>query len=331
MPGELSGTLPRSEELIASAAPAIRHNWLDKSALRGKNRLPAGVRAFGGLRPMELERVRDYYEKTYWDYRVVWTGRDTLACHFGYYDDATQDHSAALIRANEQVATLAGIGPGARVLDAGCGLGGTALWLAGERRARVLGVSLSERQVARARRAALERGLADRVAFEVADFTAVPEPDGAFDAVIAIESLCHAADKAPFFAEAARLLRPGGRVVVSDFMRARATRGADEARAMREWCDGWAMSDLAAPEELVALATGAGLAEARALDVTANVTRSLRRLYKLTYIGWPLSTLFRLARLRNEHGHRNVIASRRQYETLCAGLWRYVHFSARKC
>lgn len=280
---------------------------------------------------MEFDRVRDYYDNTYWDYRVVWTGRDTLACHFGYYDDRTQNHRAALIRANEQVAALAGIRPGARVLDAGCGLGGTALWLAEARGARVLGVGLSERQIARARRAARERGLADRVAFAVADFAAVPEPDGAFDAVIAIESLCHAPDKAPFFAEAARLLGPGGRVVVSDFMRARPPRDAHEARSLREWCEGWAMSELAAPADLVALAAAAGFAGARALDVTPHMARSLRRLYKLTYIGWPLSTLFRLARLRNAHGHRNVVASRRQYETLRAGLWRYVHFSAEKC
>lgn len=279
---------------------------------------------------MEHARIRDYYDHTYWDYRVVWTGRDTLACHFGYYDETVRSHSAALLRANERVAALAGIGKGSRVLDAGCGIGGTSLWLAETRGAEVLGIGLSQRQIARAKRAVRERGTGG-VEFAVADFTAVPEPDASFDAIIAIESLCHAPDKAAFFAEAARLLRPGGRVVVSDFMAARPPAGPGEIRHLGEWCDGWAMSALAHPDDLAALASEAGLVDPQARDVTANIRPSLRRLYALTYIGWPISTMLCLAGLRNPLGHGNVVASRRQYQALRRGLWRYVHFSAQKC
>ncbi len=274
--------------------------------------------------------IREYYEGTYWDYRVVWTGRQNLACHFGFYDQSTRSHQASLARANEVVAEAAGLTRGGRVLDAGCGLGGTSLWLAENIGASVLGVSLSDRQVSRAQRAARERGIDGSVKFQKADFTSVDAPDSSFDAVIAIESLCHLADKRRFFDEAIRLLRPGGRVVVADFMRTRSDQDDDDRQIMEEWRDGWSMSDLGTPDDHIAAASAAGFAETMASDVTDNVRPSLRRLYLLTYLGLPLSILFRGMSIRNEHGHRNVIASRRQFQALNRNLWRYMHFSATK-
>lgn len=279
---------------------------------------------------LKQEIVRRYYENTYWDYRVVWTGRRTLACHFGFYADKERGHAAALLRANEEVHRAARLKPGARVLDAGCGIGGTSLWLAENANCDVLGIGLSEKQVARAERAARERGLSDKVQFAIMDYSAVALEDSSFDAVIAIESLCHASDKSAFFAEAYRLLRPGGWLVVSDFMRARPDRDETERKLMREWCDGWAMADLGTLDEHGehARETGFGVIEKR--DVTVNVRPSLRRLYQLSFLGMPLSILFRNLRIRNAEGHANVIASRRQYQALRRGLWNYCHLAAQR-
>lgn len=274
---------------------------------------------------MKQKDIQDYYQRTYWDYRLVWTNGAALGCHFGYYDAGVRSHARALLRTNEVVAERAGVRAGARVLDAGCGLGGTALWLAAERGAEVLGLNLSTRQLERARRAARERGLDDRVRFACADFTAAPAPDGAFDAVIAIESLCHAEDKAAFVAEAARLLRRGGRLVVADYMRVRDARTPLERTMLAEWADGWTIAPLASPQDLTDAGRATGFDVIETVDVTDHMRRSLRRLYALTFLGLPISTALTAVGLRSARGHRNVVASRRQYEALRLGLWRYFH------
>lgn len=152
------------------------------------------------------DAIVGYYDETWLDYRILWLNPDNLAVHFGYTDQSTRSHTDALKNMNRVLADRVQIQSGERVLDAGCGVGGSSFWLAKERGAEVVGITLAPGQVGKARSYAARRRLADRVHFEVADFTATPFPDASFDVVWAVESLCHAPDKAAFYQEAARLL-----------------------------------------------------------------------------------------------------------------------------
>jgi MPBQ/MSBQ methyltransferase len=105
------------------------------------------------------------------------------------------------------------------LLDLGCGVGATARTIARlAPAALVTGVTVVPWQVAEARRLTASAGLGGRVRFVEADYRSLPWPDESFDAAYAIESSCHAsgADKADFLAEAARVLKPVGRLVVAD-------------------------------------------------------------------------------------------------------------------
>jgi len=102
-----------------------------------------------------------------------------------------------LNRLNAALASGIRIRPGARILDAGCGIGGSAIWLARTFGAFVTGITPVESQVERARRIAGELGVADRVQFMEQDYTCTTFPDASFDVVWAMESVCHAADKGP--------------------------------------------------------------------------------------------------------------------------------------
>ena len=104
----------------------------------------------------------------------------------------------------------AGIGPGMRLLDVGCGTGAVAVAIAQRSGAHVTGIDLVPGHVERAKAHAAEQGLDDRTAFVEGDATAMPFTDAAFDCVYAIESAYHAADKTRFYGECARVLRPGG-------------------------------------------------------------------------------------------------------------------------
>ena len=103
-----------------------------------------------------------------------------------------------------------------RVLDAGCGLGGTMLMLAHERRATCVGVTLSESQAASANAAAARAGLSERVRAHVRSYD--QPPAGPFDLIIAIESLAHSADPVASIGALTSVLAPGGFFIVVDDM-----------------------------------------------------------------------------------------------------------------
>ena len=121
---------------------------------------------------------------------------------------ATRSREEAVLQLVDRVADEAQIGAGSRVCDIGCGYGATARLLA-NRGARVTGITVSPAQYGIAAHRARGQG---NPTFLLGDWQRNELPSDAFDAAIAIESSEHMADKAGFFAQAHRVLRPGGRL-----------------------------------------------------------------------------------------------------------------------
>jgi ubiquinone/menaquinone biosynthesis C-methylase UbiE len=118
--------------------------------------------------------------------------------------------------ATAQLAQLAGVGPDDRVLDAGSGIGGTARFLAEEYGCDVTGVDLSAEYCEVARWLNEASDLGDRITITRGDVTDLPYADGAFDVVFSQHVQMNIADKDALYAEAHRLLAPGGRLVIWD-------------------------------------------------------------------------------------------------------------------
>lgn len=108
--------------------------------------------------------------------------------------------------------------PGAAVLDVGTGPGRLLHEIADRRQDLALaGIDPSPDMIQIAERAATSRGLAHRIRFQVADVAALPHPDASVDLIVSTLSMHHWPDATAAAAELARVLRPGGRLMIYDF------------------------------------------------------------------------------------------------------------------
>jgi tocopherol O-methyltransferase len=102
-----------------------------------------------------------------------------------------------------------------KIIDIGCGIGGSSLYLAEKLHGEVVGITLSPVQANRAQERAATAGLSNRAIFKVANALDIPYPDNTFDLVWTLESGEHMPDKDKFLQECYRILKPGGRMILA--------------------------------------------------------------------------------------------------------------------
>ena len=146
------------------------------------------------------------------------------------------------------------------MVDAGCGVGGTARYIAGKFGCRVTGLNVSKTQLAIAEQQTKEAGLDGLVHFTFADCSLrLPFPDASIDAVVNIESACHYDDRPQFLREVRRILKPGGRLAASDWLVTERTSPAQIEEYIRPLCSSWALPDLETRSSYVRILRDAGL------------------------------------------------------------------------
>ena len=167
-----------------------------------------------------VKTAQAYYDSDDADrfYAIIWGGEDI---HVGLYEHPDEPIAQASRRTVAHMAArLAGLTPGARVLDLGAGYGGAARYLAREHGAHVTCLNLSEVENARNRTLTAKQGLGGRIDVHHGAFENLAYPDASFDIVWSQDAFLHSADRARVLAGAARVLRPGGELIFTDPMQA---------------------------------------------------------------------------------------------------------------
>ena len=165
-------------------------------------------------RANDKEKVREHYDRMSPYYRALWGEH----IHHGYWIRGDESKETAQLQLIERVAEAAQIQRRAKLLDVGCGFGGSSIYLAHHYDAEATGITISQVQVDMAGKAAAEAGV--NASFLLMDAEAMTFTTQ-FDVVWSVESITHYQDVPRFFLAAAKLLRPGGTLAITDWFKKR--------------------------------------------------------------------------------------------------------------
>jgi cyclopropane fatty-acyl-phospholipid synthase-like methyltransferase len=266
-------------------------------------------------------KVRRYYLATTEDYLKYYETGWHQHMHYGFDRDLPRGGNPTenLVRYLAQCAALKA---GDTVLDAGCGVGGSSIFLAKYFGCDVTGITLSERQVRTASRFASQNGVAHLARFEQMDYTRMGFPDHHFDVVWAIESMQTATDKSLFFKEMQRVLKPGGHLLIADVFKEGNWKIA-ETPVMQTMLHGWAMSDLLNVAELTKLAESHNFGRPNVVDVTPQVRKSIQKYRWFALAGMVGTKWYNLFNNATHFSKIHYKTGFAQYRAWKQGLWSY--------
>lgn len=158
--------------------------------------------------------MTDYYRRAYEGYWGFLEGR----CHYGYTPDDHKgkfDMREAQLAMERKLGKTLGLGPGAKILDAGCGWGHVGRLLTEEFDYDVTGIDYDVERVRTAQKLNLEEEVSMGVAR--ADYQRLPFSDNSFDGIYTMETLVHAYSLDVVLSEFKRVLKPGGKLVLFEY------------------------------------------------------------------------------------------------------------------
>lgn len=237
-----------------------------------------------GTTKQHRERIVAYYAATTEQSYLESWAKGSLGFHFGLADESTPSLAASILRTNAFLADRARITADDQVLDAGCGVGGSSIWIAKERGAKVTGITIAPQQVDIARGFAAEQAVSHLASFLCMDMCATTFEPASFDVVWQLESLCHVEDLEGYLRHVLHLLRDGGRFACIDLCRGPT---ADEVRE-RIVCDGWCMAKpMRTVDEIASTASRVGFANIETNDLTTQARRSIEALKAMAQNSQP--------------------------------------------
>jgi len=273
-----------------------------------------------------FSRLQHYFARSERNYELMLDG----AKHFGYHPTGRRvSEREARDLLHDLVAERLDLSAEDRVLDAGCGQGVVASYLARKTGCRIDGITVLDFEVPKAQSRAKAAGVEGRTRFQLMDYSATDFDDATFDAVYTTETLSHSPDIRRTLRELHRVLKPDGRVAFFEYSIAQT-----EAFTPREWtlfervARGSAMVGLHEfrNDRFHTVMEAAGFQDIKTEDITANMMPSLARLQRFALLPYYLATWPFGRQEQNPNRSAAVV-----YHAMARkGLVRYNIFTARK-
>lgn len=160
------------------------------------------------------QQIGNFYDNSSKLWEQIWGEH----MHHGYYGRSGNykiNRRQAQINLIEELLIFAQVTDAENILDVGCGIGGSTLYLAEKFNCNATGITLSPLQVSRATERAIEANFSEKVQFLRANALEMPFEDNTFDLVWTLESGEHMPDKTKFLQECYRVLKPGGKLIMA--------------------------------------------------------------------------------------------------------------------
>jgi ubiquinone/menaquinone biosynthesis C-methylase UbiE len=236
--------------------------------------------------------VRRYYDRHTRGFLAYGTGGGHGAIHRAVWGPGVTSRDQAFHYVDERLAAVIRRVVGestdgtCQVVDLGCGVGASMCYLAERLPIRATGLTLSPVQARLATERIRSLGLDGRVTCLEASFEAIPAGVPAAEVAYAVESFAHATSPERFFAECARLVRPGGALILCDDFVGDATRRAARQYVGR-FMRGWHLNTVLTPEAVMEMAEKAGFSSDSVEDLSASLEPfSMRDRMLDRVLGW---------------------------------------------
>ena len=166
----------------------------------------------------EIEKnIINHYELIWPLCKKFWHSDKTLGLHYGFYEKGIKNFEDAVINMNNLIERNLNLNTKTKnVLDAGCGVGGTSIYLAEKYpKIKFIGIELTPKLVDLAKNFAEEKKV-ENVEFFIKNYVSTDFSDNYFDCIFALLSSSHAVDKREFLHEMNRIIKPDGKLIVID-------------------------------------------------------------------------------------------------------------------
>lgn len=224
----------------------------------------------------------DFYRNN-WSLLVKLLQVDQTHCiHHGYYEKGIRTHVQSVLNMNGFIGRLlkldSEIKQCKKILDAGCGIGGTVVYFAKKfPDIKFTGINIVPDHIEMAKNLAKEKKVLSNTDFFVKDFVDTDLSSNHFDAIYLMESSCYALQKQMLIGEMYRILKPGGILVITDVFRTLVELNPFLTNIYDSFCKGWGLSDLIDIEEFIFYLEKEGFHNIVNKAVTKHVTRTILR------------------------------------------------------
>lgn len=263
------------------------------------------------------QKVINYYDVTQPFYELLWHGK-ALGLHYGFWIKNVSNREEAIVKENEVLANYANIKAGSLVLDAGCGIGGSGIWLAEKREAQVIGLNLVNKQLTKGKELVGKKGLSQKVDFVEGDYQELPFKNDAFDVFWSLESIEHATDIDSLIREAFRVVKPGGKIVIAATFLGEKKISDEEKRQIEVGqAAAGCFNDFRTADAVSKVLKQIGFMCVKNLDVTRWVMKSAEQMAKMCRWGLPVAK-----RLAAHHLVSPILIANNQWGIYQEGLFK---------